>query len=53
LQQYAGRLHRRKEGKTNVFVYDYRDAKVPVLERMYVKRVKGYKAMGYEINGAV
>jgi superfamily II DNA or RNA helicase len=53
LPQYAGRLHRRKEGKTNVFVYDYRDAKVPVLERMYVKRVKGYKAMGYEINGAV
>lgn len=52
LQQYAGRLHRRQEGKTNVIIYDYLDQKVPVLERMYKKRVKGYKAMGYKMDDA-
>lgn len=46
--QYTGRLHRNYEGKTEVRVYDYVDIHVPVLERMYQKRVKGYAAIGYQ-----
>ncbi|GHT87968.1 hypothetical protein FACS1894137_15880 [Spirochaetia bacterium] len=30
-------------------IYDYVDEKVPVLLRMYNKRVKGYKALGFSI----
>jgi hypothetical protein len=29
-------------------VYDYVDDQIPMLERMYKKRVKGYKNIGYE-----
>jgi len=51
LQQYAGRLHRSYEGKRVVQVYDYVDANVPVLGRMYGRRLRGYKAMGYVVTG--
>lgn len=47
LQQYAGRLHRLYESKREVQIYDYVDIHVPVLTRMYKKRLKGYHAMGY------
>ncbi len=47
LQQYVGRLHRTHDGKCEVRVYDYVDANVPVLARMFAKRVKGYRTMGY------
>jgi superfamily II DNA or RNA helicase len=47
LQQYAGRLHRLYEPKQEVQIYDYVDKEVPVLLRMYKKRLKGYKTMGY------
>ncbi len=47
--QYAGRLHRNYEGKTEVQVYDYVDIHIPVLERMYQKRVKSYSAIGYKM----
>ena len=47
--QYAGRLHRNYLGKTEVQIYDYVDIHIPVLERMYQKRVKGYAAIGYKI----
>jgi hypothetical protein len=30
-------------------VYDYIDSNVPVLMRMYQKRLKGYRAMGYGV----
>jgi len=46
--QYAGRLHRNYEGKTEVQVYDYVDIHIPVLERMYQKRVKSYSDIGYK-----
>jgi superfamily II DNA or RNA helicase len=46
--QYAGRLHRPYEGKQEVRIYDYIDVKIPVLQRMYQKRLKTYKALGYE-----
>ena len=49
LQQYAGRLHRLYDGKKEVRVYDYVDQAVPVLARMYEKRLKGYKALGYVV----
>ncbi len=45
--QYAGRLHRHFEGKTEVRIYDYVDS-MPILEKMYKKRLKAYKALGYE-----
>jgi superfamily II DNA or RNA helicase len=47
LQQYAGRLHRTCENKTEVQIYDYVDLHVRMLERMYGKRLKGYAAIGY------
>jgi superfamily II DNA or RNA helicase len=46
--QYTGRLHRIYKGKDDVIVYDYVDAHIPVLERMYYKRIKGYKSVGYK-----
>src|SRR3989441_296898 len=49
LQQYVGRLHRLHESKYVVRVYDYVDACVPVLNRMYEKRLKAYKAVGYTV----
>ncbi len=47
LVQYAGRLHRHHPGKKEVRIYDYVDAKVPMLARMFEKRRRGYKTMGY------
>jgi len=47
LIQYSGRLHRMYPGKTEVQVYDYVDRKVPMLLRMFEKRLRGYRAMGY------
>ena len=49
LQQYAGRLHREHASKLDVLVYDYVDTGNPALERMWEKRQRGYKAMGYRI----
>jgi superfamily II DNA or RNA helicase len=49
LQQYVGRLHRLHKDKHVVRVYDYVDASVPVLNRMYDKRLKAYKAVGYTV----
>ena len=52
LTQYAGRLHRLHYMKKEVLVYDYVDGEVPVLARMFEKRRRGYKAIGYEIEEA-
>jgi len=49
LQQYVGRLHRIHDNKRVVEVYDYVDVDVPVLMRMYERRLKGYAAIGYSI----
>ncbi len=49
ITQYSGRLHRESEGKDDVVVYDYVDTSVPMLERMYKKRLKTYAKLGYEI----
>lgn len=52
LQQYAGRLHREHASKSDVLIYDYVDTGNPALERMWKKRQRGYKAMGYRIGMA-
>jgi superfamily II DNA or RNA helicase len=49
LQQYAGRLHRNHHNKQVVKIFDYVDNEIPMLNRMFEKRVKGYKNMGYDI----
>ncbi len=46
--QYAGRLHRNYTGKNEVQILDYVDIRVPVLERMYQKRLKSYASIGYQ-----
>ncbi|MBN8767480.1 MAG: hypothetical protein J0I76_14330 [Thiobacillus sp.] len=49
LQQYAGRLHREHASKTDVRIIDFVDTGHPALLRMWDKRQRGYKAMGYRI----
>jgi superfamily II DNA or RNA helicase len=49
LNQYAGRLHRIHDSKNKVVIYDYADLNVPVLARMYARRLRGYRSIGYEI----
>jgi superfamily II DNA or RNA helicase len=50
LQQYAGRLHREHATKTDVRIVDFVDTGHPALLRMWDKRQRGYRAMGYRIN---
>ena len=49
LQQYAGRLHREYAGKHDVRIYDYVEKDHAQLSRMWDKRQRGYRAMGYII----
>ncbi len=50
LVQYAGRLHRAHNAKTDVRMIDYVDRNVPMLAKMFDKRMKGYQAMGYSVD---
>lgn len=56
LQQYAGRLHREHASKADVRIVDFVDTGHPALLRMWDKRQRGYRAMGYrmgvEFNGS-
>jgi superfamily II DNA or RNA helicase len=47
LIQYAGRLQRLHPGKTEVRIFDYVDRDVPMLLRMFERRLRGYRAIGY------
>lgn len=47
LTQYAGRLHRLHPAKREVRIVDYVDRDVPVLFRMFQKRLRGYRSLGY------
>ncbi|MCD7878847.1 MAG: hypothetical protein LUG16_02810, partial [Candidatus Gastranaerophilales bacterium] len=47
LTQYVGRLYRKCENKTEITVYDYVDENVEVLNKMFKKRERGYKALGF------
>jgi len=52
LVQYTGRLHRPHPAKTEVRIVDYVDPQVPVLMRMFEKRLRTYRAIGYVQGGA-
>ena len=47
LIQYAGRLHRLHPAKQEVRIFDYVDGEVPMLLRMFEKRLRGYRGIGY------
>lgn len=47
LIQYTGRLHRLHPDKREVRIYDYVDGDVPMLARMFERRQRGYRAIGY------
>lgn len=49
ITQQAGRLHRSHEGKRRVEIFDYVDLSIPMLARMYQKRLKTYAKLGYEV----
>ncbi|EHQ53452.1 type III restriction protein res subunit [Ectothiorhodospira sp. PHS-1] len=49
LQQYAGRLHREHVEKRDVRIHDYAEIDQPQLARMWARRQRGYRAMGYEL----
>lgn len=49
LVQYAGRVLRDFPGKTAAEVFDYVDSGVPVLARMHGRRLKAFKAVGFEL----
>jgi superfamily II DNA or RNA helicase len=49
LQQYAGRLHREHTSKIDVLIHDYVELDNPQLSRMWEKRQRGYRAMGYRV----
>lgn len=51
LQQYVGRLHRLHANKKEVIVYDYTDDAVPMLAAMFRRRLRGYEAAGYSVEG--
>lgn len=50
LQQYAGRLHREHAAKIDVRIIDFVDTGHPALLRMWDKRQRGYRAMGYRMS---
>lgn len=49
VEQYAGRLNRDYDGKKSVIIYDYVDSHISMFDRMYHKRLKAYKQIGYDI----
>ncbi len=49
LAQYAGRLHRLYNRKTEVVIYDYADLNIRMTSRMFERRLAGYRAIGYRI----
>jgi superfamily II DNA or RNA helicase len=53
LQQYAGRLHREHASKADVRIIDFVDTGHPALLRMWDKRQRGYRAMGYRMGAEV
>lgn len=49
LQHYVGRFHREHTSKTDVKIIDIVDSGHPALLRMWNKRLRGYRAMGYRV----
>ena len=53
VEQYAGRLNRDYAGKENVIIYDYVDNHIPMFDNMYMKRLKAYKQIVYELSSGL
>jgi len=49
LEQYVGRLNRDYEGKNEVIVYDYVDLHIPVFNSMFMKRIRTYRKIGFDL----
>ncbi len=49
VEQYSGRLNRDYEGKRDVVIYDYVDSHIPRFGKMYQKRLKAYRRIGYRL----
>ena len=49
LQQYLGRLLRNLDEKEKLYVFDYVDYAIPMMYRMYQKRLSYYRKDGYSI----
>ena len=49
LIQYTGRLNRNYHGKNEIQVFDYIDDKELTLAKMYQRRLRGYKALGFTV----
>ena len=52
-QDLCAKLNRDYEGKTNVIVCDYVDSHILMFYKMYAKRLKAYKQIGYEVCGGL
>ncbi|MDN4722357.1 hypothetical protein QYZ46_15240 [Vibrio parahaemolyticus] len=50
LAQYAGRIHRESEGKTQVTIHDYVDCALPMLQRMFKNARKATRQWGTPLN---
>lgn len=48
--QYAGRLHRASDGKSDVQIIDFMDSFSAIFLKMYRNRLKAYRKMGYSVN---
>ena len=44
----GSQLHRVRSGKADVRIDDHVDGKVPVLRWMFDKRLRGYRAIGFD-----
>jgi superfamily II DNA or RNA helicase len=49
IEQYAGRLNRDYKSKKDVVIYDYIDSNIGVFDRMYMKRLKTYRKIGFSV----
>lgn len=47
--QYVGRLLRTHEDKHRVELHDYVDVRIPVLDRMHLKRLPAYATLGFDV----
>jgi len=47
--QYVGRLLRTHEDKHHVELHDYVDVRIPVLDRMHIKRLPAYLSLGFDV----
>lgn len=49
IKQYLGRLLRNLQEKEELRVFDYVDYAIPMFYKMYLKRLRSYKQLNYEI----